>query len=137
MMPCSVGLNRKRLIPALVLLILCLLFSAPSSAWALDEKQLSVEVKFLLDSDRVLTDEQLLNDYRYALVVAIPQSVYDEVDYTFVEHTFQSESEFVFSKNLAIETSPYTLMVRTSDGMQYVSRYGTTIEYQFDMKYTG
>lgn len=84
-----------------------------------------------------VTDEQLLNDYRYALVVAIPQSVYDEVDYTFVEHTFQSESEFVFSKNLAIETSPYTLMVRTSDGMQYVSRYGTTIEYQFDMKYTG
>ena len=84
-----------------------------------------------------VTDEQLLNDYRYALVVAIPQSVYDANEFTFLEHTFQSPSEFVFSKNLAIETSPYTVLVRTSDGMQYVSRYMNTIEYEFDMKYTG
>ena len=92
MMPCSVGLNRKRLIPVLVLLILCLLFSAPSSAWALDEKQLSVEVKFLLDSDRVLTDEQLLTEDMLALIGAEPE--YRKISAVYLEtpaRSFDSE----------------------------------------------
>ena len=92
MMPRSVGLNRKRLIPALVLLILCLLFSAPSSAWALDEKQLSVEVKFLLDSDRVLTDEHLLTEDMLALIGAEPE--YRKISAVYLEtpaRSFDSE----------------------------------------------
>ena len=72
MLRCVV-LNRKRLIPVFALLILCLCFTVPDSAWALDEKQVAFEVKFLLDSDRVLTDEHFLTEDMLALIGAEPE----------------------------------------------------------------
>ena len=88
MMPRCAVLNRKRLITVFVLLILCLTFSAPSSAWALDEKQLSVEVKFLLDSDRVLTDEYLLTKDMLTLIGAEPE--YRKISAIYLETSARS-----------------------------------------------
>ena len=91
MLRCVV-LNRKRLIPVFALLILCLCFTVPDSAWALDEKQLSVEVKFLLDSDRVLTDEHLLTEDMLALIGAEPE--YRKINAVYLEtpaRSFDSE----------------------------------------------
>ena len=52
----------QRLTMTFALLILILAFTAPNSAYALDESRVDYEVKFLLDSDIVLTDDHLLTD---------------------------------------------------------------------------
>jgi hypothetical protein len=55
---------------AFILLFFCLCFSVPFSAYALDESQVDFEIKFLLDSDKVLTEEHLLTDDFRALIGA-------------------------------------------------------------------
>lgn len=77
-----------------------------------------------------------LENYRYALILAIPKTIYDNDKYSFLEHTFQSPSEFMKKGNLEIGGLQYTVLYRVSDDMQFVSRYMETIEYEFDLKYT-
>lgn len=82
-----------------------------------------------------ITDSEMEN-YRYALSLAIPKAIYDGGNYSLLEHTFQSESGFVKKEDIVLNSKQYTLLTRTSDGTEFVSRYMRTIEYQFDLKYT-
>ena len=82
-----------------------------------------------------ITDADIEN-YKYALTLAIPKAIYDGGSYSLLEHTFQSESGFVKREDIVMNSKQYTLLTRTSEGTEFVSRYMKTIEYQFDLKYT-
>lgn len=73
--------------------------------------------------------------YKYALIIAIPKTIYDNHKFSFVEHTFQSPSEFEKKEDLVIGTSSYTVLYRVSEDVEFISRYMETIDYTFDIKY--
>lgn len=94
-----------------------------------------MRLTYEIPSRDVEITEQEVENYKYALILAIPKSIYDGGNYSFLEHTFQSPSEFVKKEDMVLGTSQYTVLDRTSEGMQFVSRYMATIEYEFDLKY--
>lgn len=77
-----------------------------------------------------------IENYKYALTLAVPKDIYDGGNYSLLEHAFQSESGFVKREDIVLNSKQYTLLTRTSDGTEFVSRYMRTIEYQFDLKHT-
>ena len=68
---------------AFILLSFCLCCAVPFPAYALDERQVDFEIKFLLDSDKVLTDEHLLTDDFRALIGA--GTDYRSIDVIYLE----------------------------------------------------
>ena len=68
---------------AFILLLFCLCCAVPFPAYALDESQVDFEIKFLLDSDQVLTDEHLLTDDFRALIGAGTE--YRSIDVIYLE----------------------------------------------------
>ena len=68
---------------AFILLSFCLCCAVPFPAYALDERQVDFEIKFLLDSDQVLTDEHLLTDDFRALIGA--GTDYRSIDVIYLE----------------------------------------------------
>lgn len=68
---------------AFILLLFCLCCAVPFPAYALDESQVDFEIKFLLDSDQVLTDEHLLTDDFRALIGA--GTDYRSIDVIYLE----------------------------------------------------
>ena len=68
---------------AFILLSFCLRCAVPFPAYALDERQVDFEIKFLLDSDKVLTDEHLLTDDFRALIGA--GTDYRSIDVIYLE----------------------------------------------------
>lgn len=68
---------------AFILLPFCLCCAVPFPAYALDERQVDFEIKFLLDSDQVLTDEHLLTDDFRALIGA--GTDYRSIDVIYLE----------------------------------------------------
>lgn len=93
-------------------------------------------LKYMIPQADVQITEEQIEYYKYALILAIPKSVYDGGYYSLLEHTFQSDAEFVKKEDMLIGTTQYTILYRVSEGMQFVSRYMQTIEYDFDLKYT-
>jgi len=86
------GSAAKKLGKAFSLLPLCLHFLLPFPAYALDESQVDFEIKFLLDSDKVLTEEHLLTDDFRALIGA--GTDYRSIDVIYLEtygHDFLNE----------------------------------------------
>ena len=82
-----------------------------------------------------ITEDQF-DDYKYALILAVPKAIYDENKFSFLEHTFQSPSEFTKKEDIVMGTSSYTVLCRTSEDVEFVSRFMQTVEYIFDIKYT-
>ena len=78
----SVAQRIKRTM-AFILLLFCLCCFAPLPAYALGESQVDFEIKFLLDSDQVLTDEHLLTDDFRALIGA--GTDYRSIDVIYLE----------------------------------------------------
>lgn len=78
----SVAQRIKRTM-AFILLSFCLCCAVPFPAYALDERQVDFEIKFLLDSDKVLTDEHLLTDDFRALIGA--GTDYRSIDVIYLE----------------------------------------------------
>jgi len=68
---------------AFILLLFCLCCAVPFPAYALGESQVDFEIKFLLDSDKVLTDEHLLTDDFRALIGA--GTDYRSIDVIYLE----------------------------------------------------
>lgn len=68
---------------AFILLSFCLCCAVPFPAYALDERQVDFEIKFLLDADKVLTDEHLLTDDFRALIGA--GTDYRSIDVIYLE----------------------------------------------------
>lgn len=68
---------------AFILLSFCLCCAVPFPAYALGESQVDFEIKFLLDSDQVLTDEHLLTDDFRALIGA--GTDYRSIDVIYLE----------------------------------------------------
>ena len=79
--------------------------------------------------------EAQFDQYKYALILAIPKTIYDANQFTFLEHTFQSPSEFTKKEDMVMGTTAYTILYRVSDDVEFLSRYMQTIEYIFDIKY--
>lgn len=74
-----------------LLLICCLTFAVPVSAYALDESEIHYEVKFLLDSDIVLTDDHLLTEEIRTLIGA-------EADYRTISAIYLETAERAFNR---------------------------------------
>ena len=84
--------SKGKSLAAFVLLILCLAFLSPVSAFALDESAIDYEVKFLLDSDLALTDDHLLTDDLCALTGAGTEyQVIDAIYLETADRTFSQE----------------------------------------------
>jgi len=91
-MPRGAVVQWKRRCAVFILLILSLGFVTAPSAWALDENGIEYELKFLLDPELVLTDEQLLTEDMCALINAEPE--YRTIDVIYLEtpaRAFDSE----------------------------------------------
>lgn len=93
-------------------------------------------LKFAIPLRDVQIEEAQISDYKYALILALPKTVYDAGSYSLLEHTFQSPSEFEKLGDVVIGTSMFTVLYRVGEDMEFVSRYMKEIEYEFDLKYT-
>jgi hypothetical protein len=93
-------------------------------------------LKFIIprrDKENITAQEA--ENYKYGLVLAIPKGVYDGESYELLEHAFQDKAVFDKLKDIVIGTASFTVLTKTSDGMQYLARYANEIEYDFDIKY--
>ena len=93
-----------------------------------------VVLQYIIPHVDIHIEESDIPNYKYALICAVPKTIYDNSNYSLLERTFPSD-DFVRMSNMEVNGVQYTVLKNVKDGMQYVSRYMTDITYEFVIKY--
>ena len=92
------------------------------------------KIQYIIPHRDVQIQESDIPNYKYALICAIPKTIYDNEKYSLMESTFQVD-DFVRLSNVEIDESQYTVLKNVKEDTEYVSRYMEDITYEFVVKY--